>query len=207
MDCQIGSSKIGLHAELCIGHGRHTTLLSNLTSAIMRLGAARVAYLADSTHVTSYIPASCRAMGFAEHPEPGGRQPTGFSSDTSPSVNPAQHTLSNGQWDGSSIPDFPQTPPQVQQQSLRGSKFPRPTSGLLAPCTNTQVRHLRTATVYAGQSMGPSAGFACWGCCAPEQRKFASSAGVNPTLKTQLRELYKRVHPDQFQDHPEAQVS
>lgn len=25
-----------------------------------------------------------------------------------------------------------------------------------------------------------------------------------PTLKAQLRELYKRIHPDTFHDHPEA---
>ena len=44
---------------------------------------------------------------------------------------------------------------------------------------------------------------------APEHamRQYSSSAGTaRPTLKTQLRELYKRVHPDRFQDHPVAQV-
>ena len=39
-------------------------------------------------------------------------------------------------------------------------------------------------------------------------RRFSSKASSGrPTLKTQIRELYKRVHPDRFQDHPEAQVS
>ena len=38
-------------------------------------------------------------------------------------------------------------------------------------------------------------------------RAFSSSSSRDrPTLKTQIRELYKRVHPDRFQDHPEAQV-
>jgi len=44
---------------------------------------------------------------------------------------------------------------------------------------------------------------------APERtsRHYSSSASnPRPTLKAQLRELYKRVHPDRFQDHPAAQV-
>ena len=38
-------------------------------------------------------------------------------------------------------------------------------------------------------------------------RCFSTTPSDVPSLKTQLRELYKRVHPDQFHNHPEAQVS
>ena len=40
---------------------------------------------------------------------------------------------------------------------------------------------------------------------AGSQRRWAASeAGPKPELKLQLRELYKRVHPDLFHDHPLA---
>lgn len=68
---------------------------------------------------------------------------------------------------------------------------------------STARRYAHNATVSAGRavsgvSSSPGAG---------GQRCFGSSQGGAPPLKTQLRELYKRVHPDQFQDHPEAQAS
>ena len=40
----------------------------------------------------------------------------------------------------------------------------------------------------------------------PAQTFSSSAGGDRPSFKTQIRELYKRVHPDRFQDHPEAQV-
>ena len=44
-------------------------------------------------------------------------------------------------------------------------------------------------------------------CVGQTLRQFSSARGDRPTLKTQLRELYKRVHPDKFQDHPVEQAS
>jgi hypothetical protein len=49
-------------------------------------------------------------------------------------------------------------------------------------------------------------------CCAPHDqqhsRTFSAAAAAQPlTLKTALRQLYKRVHPDLFADYPAEQAS
>lgn len=172
----------------------------------MRRGAVRAASLADTGHVSSCMPASYRSRSFADTPELTCQQPTVSTLPEGPQSIPAQHLLDTCQWGINISPAHTQTAiTRAQQQHPRASEHSWPSCGLPSPL-HISVQYLRSA-LSAGSSTGSSTGFARIPCSlARGQRCFASSPGNSPSLKTQLRELYKRVHPDQFQDHPEAQV-
>ena len=173
---------------------------------IMRRGAVRAASLADTGHVSSCMPASCRSRSCADTPELTCHRPTVSTPPEGLQFTPAQHLLINCQWGINTSPAPPHPAnTRAQQQHLRASEHSWPSSGLPSSLHIT-AQYLRNA-LSASSGTGSSLGFARVPCPqATGQRYFASSPGNSPSLKTQLRELYKRVHPDQFQDHPEAQV-
>lgn len=73
-------------------------------------------------------------------------------------------------------------------------------------CTLQQLTHLPLCKQHLGLLLGLQH---VWG--AHQHARLATSAGTNAqqqkiTLKTALRQLYKRVHPDLFTDYPAEQV-
>ena len=77
----------------------------------------------------------------------------------------------------------------------------RQPSGLAQP-----MQWLPAPSIGRGGGQGPEATLAHVGVGQPLRQFSSSAGGSKPSLKTQIRELYKLVHPDRFQDHPVAQV-